>query len=187
MIRSLTFLSLLFQVLALCGQDWRMAKVWMNKENDAITRIKLVPLGREQPLFLLPREAYKNGVTAWDWLSDEGGILRIFGPSAPDSLVLIAGQTKWRAFPDTACWWIVRGADSLRLRQAQAEQAWLVEKLLRPLPGTLTIPPPIRLAAVRRHATKKNRFDIDLTGNLEAVPSIMIEMGIILALLQAQP
>jgi hypothetical protein len=187
MIRILTFLWLIFSLLSMSGQNWATAKVWTHKESGQLTRIKLISSGQEQPLFLLPRQAYKNGVTAWDWLSEEGGILRIFGPSAPDSFVLIAGQTKWRAFRDTACWWIVRGADSLRLRQAQAEQAWLVEKLLRPLPGTLTIPPPIRLAAVRRHATKKNRFDIDLTGNLEAVPSIMIEMGIILALLQAQP
>lgn len=169
------------------AQDWRYAKVWLHKADHSLARMKLVPADGSDPLYIVSRQAAFPDQKSWDWMSEEGGVLRLFPSDSPatDSALLITGQSRWTAYWEQDSWFLPEGNQPLRLKKQENIDGWLLEVVLEPIDGVESFPEPILILRIFPHPKKKNRFLIETTGNLQSIPTVQIELGIALALVSS--
>lgn len=167
-------------------QDWLYAKGWSNKSSHELAKMKLVPADGGDPFFIVSRQEDFPAQHSWNWMSEEGGVLRLFSSDSAthDSALLISGQTRWSAHKDQNSWSIPIDDRSLLLRTMEEDSTiWLLEVILKPIEGVESNPEPILLFSLEPHSKKKNRFLIETTGNLQSIPIVLLELGISLALI----
>lgn len=178
-------LLILFLPFQASAQEWLYAKVWVDKSTHELARMKLVPADGGDPFFVVSRQNDFPDQQSWEWMSDEGGVLRLFSTDSTrhDSALLISGQTRRTVFRKQDAWLIPNGNQPLLLRTLENSETWLLEVILEPIEGVQSVPEPILILSLEPHPKKKNRFLIESTGNLQSIPVVLMELGITLALI----
>lgn len=184
--RILFFLILISLSAKGIAQEWLYAKVWPEKATHTLERLKLVASDGRDPFFIVSRHREFPEQHSWNWMSEEGGVLRLFSTDSAthDSVLLISGQARWAAYQVQNTWSIPIDDRSLSLRTMEEDSnIWLLEVILAPIEGVESTPEPILLLSIEPHSKKKNRFLIETTGNLQSIPIVLLELGITLALI----
>ncbi len=147
--------------------------------------MKLLPADGGDPFFIVSRQKSFPDQHSWNWMSEEGGVLRLFtsDSTARDSALLVSGQTTWKALHKQNTWFLLNEHQPLILRRKVQEGIWLLEVQLAPIEGVQSLPAPILMLSIAPHPKKKNRFLIETTGNLQSIPIVLLELGISLALI----
>lgn len=183
--RILFFLVLLSLSPKGIAQEWLYAKVWPDKSSHSLARMKLVAADGRDPFYIVSRHREFPEQNSWNWMSEEGGVLRLFtsDSTARDSALLVSGQTTWKALRKQNTWFLPNENQPLILRKKIQEDIWLLEVQLAPIEGVQSTPEPILVLRIAPHPKKKNRFLIETTGNLQSIPVVLLELGISLALI----
>ena len=168
----------------LTAQEWIYAKVKTDRQTGQVTWLKLLPADGGSPFFLLPLKDDAPRVTEWEWMSQEGGIFRSFpaGQAQKDSVSLIAGQQTWAAQKNQEDWSIEDGAFRLWPGENAGSRIWILGKIIRPVPGNLTVPKPVELLHIIPHPRRRNKFDIETVNRLDSTPLPLLQLGIVIAL-----
>lgn len=179
-------LFLMLVVGAASAQSWRYASVRKGKAPMTIERIKLVPFRGERPLYLLARDVQEGEVSAWNWLSDDGGILRLYGADGArvDSAVLTTGQERLVAIRNAdehPSWRLGKEKEGLQLRPT-ASEAWVLERILAPVPGTVIKPDPVTILRVTIAAKRRPQYDLQVTGNLQSMSATLLDLAFVLSI-----
>lgn len=169
------------------AQEWLYAKVWPDKASHTLVRMKLVAADGRDPFYIVSRHREFPEQHSWNWMSEEGGILRLFtsDSTTQDSVLLVSGQATWKAVRKQNNWFLLNEHQPLILRKKVQGGIWLLEVQLAPIEGVQSLPAPILMLSIAPHPKKKNRFLIETTGNLQSIPLVLLELGISLALITA--
>lgn len=183
--RILLFFILTSSFTQTTAQDWLYAKVWAHRSSGELVKMKLLPADGGDPFFIVSRQKNFPDQHSWDWMSEEGGVLRLFSSDSVvhDSVLLISGQTRWVAYQNQGSWLLPNGDQPLTLKKTEDKKTWLLEVTLEPIDGVQSQPEPILILSIQPHSKKKNRFLIESTGNLQSIPVVLLELGITLALI----
>lgn len=166
------------------AQDYTYTKVWRKGPSSTLSKLKLLPSNTDQAYFLYPRDSYFEDQVAWDWYSEEGGILRAYlSDNSADSLSLVAGQIRYIGLPSSSGWLLSGQSRQIKLWKESEPGTWTISLVMEALPGTQTAPRPVPLLKIEPHIRVKNRFTIETLSQMESIPESLLEFGIILAML----
>lgn len=182
--RFFTLVSFFLSTGFLLGQDYTYAKLWRKGPSSSISKLKLLPSNSESAYFLYPRDSYFDDQVAWDWYSEEGGILRAYlSDDSADSLSLVAGQIRYIALPSPSGWLLSGQSRQIQLLQDSEPGNWTLSLVMEALPGAQTAPRPVPLLKIEPHEKKRNRVAIETLSQMASIPESLLEFGIILAML----